>query len=158
MAKIVADCIYVHKSNLKELLSKVKREIEMDILEAKYDADEELFNEKQFNYEVLKYNKKKNQLTFIDSPDWNTSNEPEVGDGWLIDLDTWLWKFIPKRSKNPQIYHSKELFVANNYQGFDIEKAKERTKLWKSLPNLDTHRIGNKDFWKEYLKINGVEE
>lgn len=158
MAKIVGSCIYVHKSNTNDLLNRLRDNIKADVICAIYEADEQVNGEKRFNYDVIKYDKKEHYITFIESSDWDNSNEPKVGDGWMLKMhQDWTWKFIPKRKKNPQIYHSKELFVSDDYKGFDIEKAKERTKLWKSLPNLDTKRIGNYDFWVEFLNANGME-
>lgn len=154
MAKIVGSCIYVHKSNVIDLLRRIDNS---DYVECYLDWFMNELNNMEVNYEVIKYDKTNNKLSLIDSPDWIVSYEPKVGDSWVLNLNTLKWKHIMKRKKNPQIYHSKELFVSDDYQGFDIEKAKERTKLWKSLPNLDTKRIGNYDFWVEFLHANGIE-
>lgn len=154
MAKIVGSCIYVHKSNVVDLLRRIDNS---DYVECYLDWFMNELNNMEVNYEVIKYDKTNNKLSLIDSPDWIVSYEPKVGDSWVLNLNTLKWKHIPKRRKNPQIYHSKELFVSDDYKGFDIEKAKERTKLWKSLPNLDTKRIGNYDFWVEFLNANGME-
>lgn len=152
--KKVVNCWYVHKSNISEILEKLTDPELSDVIQAIKEI-----NLNQFKYEVIKYDKAKHRISFIDSPDWITANEPKVCDAWMLDMKyKWTWKFVPARKKNPQIYHSKELFVSDDYKGFDIERAKERTRLWKSIPNLDTKRIGNKDFWLKFLAENGMEE
>ncbi len=154
MSKRVGSCIYVHKSNVSDLLKRIDNDYQVEYY---IDWFMNELNNMEVNYEIVKYDKAKNKISLIDSPDWIIANEPEVGDSWVLNLETLKWKHVMKRKKNPQIYHSKELFVSDDYQGFDIEKAKERTKLWKSLPNLDTKRIGNKNFWVEFLENNGME-
>lgn len=153
MPKFVGSCIYVHKSCIDELLVRVKEPQLSEIMQAIKEI-----KMKDFKYEVIKYDKSKHRISFIDSPDWIISKEPEIGDAWLLDMKyKWTWKFVPARKKNPQIYHSKELFVSDDYQGFDIERAKERTKQWNAIPNLNKKRIGNKDYWLQVLKENGME-
>jgi len=49
---------------------------------------------------------------------------------------------------DPYIYHHKWLFVADNYQGFDVAASKQRSELWMKLPDVDRSRIGRKSFWE----------
>ena len=51
------------------------------------------------------------------------------------------------------------MFVSESYKGFDINKAKERTELWNSIPDIKSHksRIGNKSYWEKLLKDNNIE-
>lgn len=170
MAKVVGNCIYVHKSAFDELLIRVKDSgARADIIIAKKEIDnaistEEKENETLYksltNYEVIKYDKTKHQISFIDSPDWIEANEPEVGDAMMLKMkQDWTWKFIPKRKKNAQIYHRKELLIDPSfYDGFDVIKAYNRTKQWQSIPGIKEvkSKIGNKDFWKEFLEKNGM--
>lgn len=158
MAKTVGSCIYVHKSNINELYDKVKKLSMNNIKDI--EAAVEQIKIKGFKYEVIKYDKQKHQITFIDSPDWITANEPEVGDGWMLKMnDGWDWKFIKKRNKNPQIYHCKYLFVSSNYTDFDIEESKRREIAWNAIPGIKDVKkfIGNKDYWVEFLHKNGME-
>ena len=93
----------------------------------------------------------------IQSPDWDTANEPIVGDSLTIDIISGEEKLTRQKPNNPQIYHSKELFVASDYKGFDVIKAKERTKLWNSIPNIEKNKIGYKKYWINLLSKNGIE-
>ena len=113
-----------------------------------------------FKYEVIKYDKQKHQVSFIDSPDWDTANEPEVGNTWTLKMhQDWTWKLIKARKKNKQIYHAKYLFVADDYKGFDVEQARQRAIQWQKLPGIKEvkNKIGNKDFWVRFLEENGME-
>ena len=50
------------------------------------------------------------------------------------------------------------MFVSSDYKGFDIETAKQRTKLWNSIPDIKKHKskIGNKKYWNELLQKNNI--
>lgn len=149
MIKKVGDCWYVAKSNRQELFDKANdprlklKVLGMDGL---------------YSYQVIKYNRKKRTVSLIQSPDWYEANEPTVGDSLVFDLDTddMECKSVKARKNNPQIYHSKWMMVGE-HPGFDVEAAKERTKQWSSIPFLDKKRIGNKNYWIEVLKANGLE-
>lgn len=166
MAKIVGSCIYVHKSNFKEIAEILtKREKNLDLLQSKLDyiVRAKLIVKsyhKEFNYEIVKYDLKKNCISFIDSPDWLTANEPEVGDGWRCDLNSFQWKFIPARKNNKQIYHGKWRFVDQSfYKDFDVIESYNREKQWQAIPGIKEVKkyIGNKDFWVKFLNENGIE-
>lgn len=151
MMKIVMNTYYVHKSNWKELLKVlVPSEIRtlVNVMEN---------TEGDFNYEVIKFDRVNHKISFIDSPDWDTANEPIVGDSHVYDIDNDTIIYRKGREKNPQIYHNKWMFVSNDYKGFDIDKAKQRTELWNSIPNIDKKRIGNRDYWVELLAENNIE-
>ena len=103
----------------------------------------------------MKYDIRDHKLSLIDSPNWCSANEPICGDSWCYNFDKNTQTF---RSGGTTVYHSKELFVSNDYKGFDIEKAKERTKLWQSLVTKEEKKlIGNKEYWCNWCKEHGVE-
>lgn len=145
--KKVMNCLYVHKSNISELHLDDLGNYAIEILDRKFP-----------NYQVVKYDPKKRVISGIESPDWNTANEPIVGDSMIINLVTGEEKIYKGRKENPQIYHNKWQFVADDYTGFDIEAAKQRTIEWNNIPNLNKSKIGNKNYWVELLKANGMEE
>jgi hypothetical protein len=152
--KKIGYCRYVHKSNLDELLNSIPK------IEGK--TVQGLINQYSTNweFEVVKYDSKSKKLSLIQSPNWNTANEPTVGDSLVINTDT-LKTSIFKKKVHEQIYHQKELFVNENYTGFDVQKAKERTKLWKSkIENLKEHtnKIGYRWYWNELLDIYNIEK
>ena len=132
VGKQMGDAIYVHKS--------AEDIIPIDILENGKD-----YLPYNFHYEIIKYNKKNGNISFIDSPDWNIAPEPIVGDIILVKGDNTL-KFIKQKSP-PQIYHHKWLFVRDDYEGFDVEKSKERSKKWLSIPDIEYNKIGYKNYW-----------
>lgn len=151
--KKVINCYYVHKSNYEEL-SNYFRENEYH----PYIAIAISYCNKYFpNYEVIKYDSKNHTVSCIESPDWNTSMEPIVGDSCITYLDTGEVKIVKGRKNNPQIYHNKWQFVSEDYAGFDVEEAKHRTEIWNKIPNLDKSRIGNKNYWVELLTAHNME-
>jgi len=50
---------------------------------------------------------------------------------------------------DPDIYHHKWLFVADDYQGFDVVASKTRSEQWIALGDVDRSRIGRKSYWEE---------
>ena len=156
MIKQVGTAKYAHKSNVKELIAKcfkTKQEEQLFLL----------FLEKAvlkgIAFDIIKYDK--GNVTLIGSPDWNTANEPIVGTCYRWNLTEWMredW-VNPKITQNyKQIYHNKWMFVAEDYKGFDIEKAKRRSQLWNSLPDIKSvkNKIGYKEFWQQYLAQYGI--
>lgn len=156
MIKTIGKASYAHKSNVIELVTKVSEKEKDDFIQFI-----NMINAAGLKYDVVKYNE--GNITLIESPDWDTANEPTVGISKRWKKGEWFdnagrininWV---KRCGNYQVYHNKWQFVASDYKGFDIEKAKERTKQWEFIPNLDKKRIGNKKYWYALLKENGLE-
>lgn len=132
VGKQVGNTIYLHKS--------VEDKLPSEIL---INAKDKLLND--FNYTIVKYDQSNGNITFIQSPDWDTSDEPIVGDAILIRGDG-TERFI-KEKKTPQIYHHKWLFVNDNYNGFNTEESKERSRSWLKVPNIEFNKIGYKNYW-----------
>lgn len=150
--KRIGSTIYVHKSNIQELLDMLPDDEYKSEIIKWYEFRKQPGTA---SYEVIKYDIKQHKLSFIDSPDWDSANEPTVGEStcWNFDKGTSTY-----RNGGTTVYHSKELFVSDNYTEFDIEKAKERTKLWSSLVSKeDKKKIGNKKFWIQWCKEHGLE-
>lgn len=154
MIKKVADAGYAHKSNARELCEKmVPFEIQDDFRRFLDMA------EKVFPYDIIKYQKE--NITLITSPDWDSANEPTVGicrrwkAGMWFDGNCLNYK---EMRNFKQVYHNKWQFVADNYKGFDIQAAKDRTAAWNAVPCIDRKRIGYKNYWLDFLKNNGLEE
>lgn len=148
MVKKVGTSIYVHKSNLKELLDNIKDIDEKERIQS-------VLQKNKFSFEIIKYDKKNKNISLIECPTWNILQEPIVGDSHLYKLNNEV-KLI---KGNKTVYHSKELFVNEDYKGFDIEKAKQRTREWNSIPNINKLKkyIGNISFWHQLLKENNLE-
>lgn len=146
MHKKIGGSIYIHKSNLEELKEIIEENIFLRIMEASKNLPD------SFNFEIIKYNKKDNKVSFIDSSDWNTAREPLVGDSYVTSIDDFNFKLIKSKG---QIYHHKWMFVSNDYNGFDIEESKNWSKVWTDvIPNEKSikSRIGYKKYWDEILK------
>ena len=150
--KKIGSTIYVHKSNIQELLDMLPDDWYKTAIIHWYE-----FRKQQgaSHYEVIKYDTKQHKLSFIGSPDFFTSFEPTVGNYtcWNFDKNTTTY-----RSGGTQVYHSKELFMADDADLIDIQKAKERTKLWQSLVTKEEKKlIGNKQYWIEFCDKHGIE-
>lgn len=146
--KKVGSTLYVHKSNIGELLSKISTE----------DAGRirEIMDHFTKNYEVVKFNLKAKKLSLIESPNWDTVNEPDVGTSYCFsDISCGEYKIVAASGK---IYHSKWMFVAPDYGGFDVRAAKRRTAEWNSIPDISEHRkkIGSKKYWHALLSENRI--
>lgn len=145
MIKKIGRTCYVHKSNLEELLSLLTIEERY-----KFNAIYSMVISAKFPFDIIKYNRQTDKISFIASPDWDTANEPTVGGSYCFDAINGDFKFLKASNK---IYHNKWQFVATSYNGFDVETAKQRTKLWNSIPDIKSHksRIGNREYWQNLL-------
>lgn len=147
MVKRVAYSVYAHKSNLQglyDVLDNSQKDHLIDVLRLGSMLD----------YAIIKYNKQTDTVSLIKCGTWDTLNEPVVGDSYCYDKNLNL-KIIKGGSK---VYHNKWQFVADNYTGFDINKAKLRTQEWNKIPDIKSlkSKIGNKDFWYALLKQNHI--
>ena len=134
VGKIVGNCVYVHTTAL------AKSPVPLDVVEARAEhlpAD--------FDYQIIKYDRGTGAVSFIQSPDWDKSPEPLVGDSYKVDAagDT---KFRRSNPENPQIYHHKYSFVAPDYSGFNVAESRQHAQQWESL-QPDKSRIGYKKYW-----------
>ncbi|MEI6800871.1 MAG: DUF5824 family protein, partial [Pseudomonadota bacterium] len=142
--------IYVHK-NYTDLAG-----IPEDILSV---AKEHL--PQDFKYQIVKYNKQTNSLSFIQSPDFDSADEPIVGNAIKVSADGKT--SITKQKTDPQIYHHKWEMVPDNYPGFDVNKSKKRSQNWRSVIGVNrevSSRIGTKSYWDREVvpRIPQIEE
>lgn len=151
MIKKVVSAWYVHKSNIEELCDSLPVE------ESEYLLDKLDYYKKKVNkpFTIIKYDRKSKNVSLIYSPDWDTVNEPTVGTSYTIKPDN----SIVTRKGGSQVYHNKWQFVGPNYSGFNIQQAKQRTKEWNSIPNINSLKkfIGNKKYWHDLLRQNDME-
>lgn len=105
----------------------------------------------EFKYNVIKYGYKNKVIGFVNSPDFDTSDEPVAGEYVNVFQDG-----KTKHGSTKSIWHHKWLWVKDDYKGFDVGKSFERSEIWLQIPDIDFARIGNKELWdKEYVpKIN----
>ena len=144
IGKIIVNSLYIHKSALDTLTEK---ELKLYTSKLKYIGD--------FNFDIVKISLKKDEVSFIQSLDWDTENEPSVGDSICVKSDN----RIRKTKGSNLIYHHKWMFVKDSYEGFDVQKSKNRSELWmnnstvlalKSDKNEKFNsKIGRRDYWNE---------
>ncbi len=143
MVKIVGNAVYAHKSNYKELYKYIHEDDRKAFLN--------LLRQYGPGIEVLKYDRKVRCLSLIESPDWLTANEPTVGTShiWHLGELPHRYKRWRGNKENPYIYHCKWMFVADDYDGFDVAAAKARSELWQAIPEINSHKslIGRKKYW-----------
>lgn len=147
--KKIGNTIYVHITNVGCLPKELKDMVGLGLIR----IDETFFNK----IAIVKVDKKNNKVTFIQSKDWDTAREPEVGDAICVDIATKQQKIIKAKG---QIYHHKWMFVDEGYRGFDIEESKRWSEKWQSVIPSDRtikSRIGYKKYWDEYLKQYNLE-
>jgi hypothetical protein len=155
IGKTTQDSLYVHKNYADNVFSSDgDYKIALKILHKKH---------KDFEYTIVKYNRINKSYSFIYSPDFDTADEPIVGNSINIKLDI---NDIDnskitqtKQMADPWIYHHKWQFVGNNYTGFDIEKSKERSDICKPIideieKNEDKNirkKMGRKSYWENVV-------
>lgn len=143
--KRVGTCIYVHKSNIEELMQKLD-DINLKSLLTVLDFHNENLD---FEYDIVKVNTKNGNVSLIASPTWDILNEPIVGDSMCFNKGS--FKVV---SGGTKVYHHKWQFVSSGYSGFNIKSSKCRSKEWESIPEIvqNKSKIGNKDYWYAMLK------
>ena len=159
--KRVRNCYYVHQSCIEDLLNVAvdkDRRMIADFIQYCRSEGNQYFNSENYPFDyIFKYDKANHKLSQIECFDFNEEKEPTVDDSYVLDLSTMEVKKVNSSRKNPQIYHSKELFVHEDYKGFDIEEARQRTKEWNAIPNLDKKKIGRRNYWTQLLVENNME-
>ena len=139
--KKVGTCIYVHRQYREAVIPQ----------DAWDHALHVLGGEEPEGYTGIKYDRKKQSLTFQWSPDFDTAPEPTVGLCIMAQWDGTMRVMHPP--KDPMIWHHKWLWVADDYKGFDVEESKARSELWKPyVSGVEKKRIGRKSFWESIRK------
>ena len=102
-----------------------------------------------YEYTVVKLNQRNDSDSFIYCPAFDAEHEPAIAAIIVVSADgTAQRRTTPS---DPYIYHHKRLFVADDYQGFDVEQSKARSQQWIALGNVDRSRIGRKSYWEEHI-------
>jgi hypothetical protein len=136
IGKEIGGAVYVHR-NYESVLGAVVTSARDQVLS-------------DFCYTVVKYSYRTGTVTFIASPDFDTSPEPIAGEHWVVPF-VGPARFRP-RLADPYIYHHKWLMVSESYQGFDVGASKERSLQWLTLPNVDKARIGRLSYWHKHVQ------
>ena len=112
----------------------------------------------EFDYRIVKLNLKSKSVSFICCDGFDTHHEPEVGDSILVRTDGTCK--MRSKARDPEIYHHKWLFVAENYDGFDIDESRNRSASWVGFEGLNKRKIGKRSYWVENVLplLNGQPE
>jgi len=131
VGKLIGGSLYLHRNYVTDLPNDIRKMVQ--------DAE---VNIEGFKYNTLKINLSDGSVTFINSPDFDTAQEPTVGQ-YRIVKDGKV-----KDGKSNSIWHHKWLWVKNDYTGFDVMDSFERSRKYLQM-DIDFSRIGNKDFWEK---------
>jgi hypothetical protein len=132
--KLVVGKLYFHRS----ALSRVDQSIRKRVLAAQR-------REPEWKWDIARVDIKGGRVALIQSPDWDTADEPTVGAMIVLDGRT-----VKRRPPTAMIYHHKWTFVSDDYTGFDVEASKARSSAWESLdPPVNKRKIGHRRHWEE---------
>ena len=132
VGKEIAGAIYVHRE-YEEVLGEV-------VVKAKHELPA------GFEYHVVKYDQRTGNVSFVETNDFDTAEEPAVGKIVTVRADGTIRHQM--QQEDPPIYHHKWLFVRDDYGGFDVEASKRRSEIWAALPGVDRSRIGRLSYWE----------
>jgi len=100
------------------------------------------------SYTGVKYDRRTGNVTFQWCDDFDTADEPTVGRCFVLTGQGRV-KIIEKK-EDPQIWHHKWMWVADDYKGFNVEASKKHSELWtKHVSPEERRRIGTKSFWEK---------
>jgi len=138
VGKLIGGQIYLHK-DYYNLLPDIGPEL-----------FEEFEEEVPFNFNCLRYDVKKQELAFVESPDFDTADEPVVGKMFVVDKDgnTRTTRFFN------QIWHHKWLWVDNSYTGFDVADSWEWSKEWLSVLTEPADGSNEANWEKQLARFN----
>ena len=151
VGKVMGNNIWVHKDYVSLLPQFV------DI----FDAASSVVPD-NFEFDIVRFDKRGGDVCFISSPDFITSSEPIVSRTLKVNVDEFgvsLAQPPTKKQDNPLIYHHKWLFVPDSSNLFNVEESMKRSLEWKSVLGVDktiSSKIGRLDFWNTWLLKNNL--
>ncbi len=98
-----------------------------------------------FRYTVVKLNLTNQSVSFVEVADFDSALEPTIDTIIIVRPDGSTKRISPP--SDPFIYHHKWLFVKDDYDGFDVEQSRARSRAHMALPDIDRRRIGKKNYW-----------
>jgi hypothetical protein len=101
------------------------------------------------DYDVVKYNARTGAISFVQCTDFDSAPEPTVGPIVTVNADGSLRRRPQQR--DPEVYHHRWLFVADDYRGFDVAESRRRSLAWLRLDGIDKKRIGKKSYWENHV-------
>ena len=147
VGKKMGNQLWFHKEYAKEIIGK---ELYSEFISQFKNA---------FEFEVIRWEEKKNEIAFIESVDFLNSKEPLVGRVQRIQKENneFIFGKLMNQQKDPLIYHHKWLFVKDDFVGFSVEQSKKRSIEWKSVAGVDrqlSSKIGRLSFWDNWINEN----
>ena len=130
VGKDIGGAIYLHKDYISSLPKEFQKVINKN-------------EPKSTEWNVIKYEYKKEIPTYFSCVEFDTEDEPVAGDFIKVVNGE------QKVGKVKQIWHHKWLWVKDDYKGFDVQKSFDRSKQWLQLDDIPFNRIGNKDVWEK---------
>lgn len=115
IGKDIGASLYFHKSYIQKLLPE-------DLLSLLVDNEQFC----PFEYNCIKYDYSKGQVSLVECPDFDEAREPVVGRLFILDQSG---EFKVTRFYK-QIYHHKWLWVDDSYTGFDVPESWEWSRTW----------------------------
>jgi DNA phosphorothioation-associated putative methyltransferase len=102
-----------------------------------------------YEYNVVKLNQRNDSVSFIHCPAFDIEHEPAIATIMVVNANG----NVQNRNmpSDPYIYHHKWLFVDDNYQRFDVDESRARSKRWIAIPDVDRSRIGTRSYWEEMV-------
>lgn len=101
-----------------------------------------------FKYDVVRYDEKNNTFCFILVDDFDENPEPVIYAWVTVNLNNNQIKGTICENNRP-IYHHKWLMVTDDYNGFDLDEAKERSQKIQEC-NFNKNKMGRSEFWNEH--------
>ena len=135
VGKEIGGAVYVHRdyeNKLGDAVEKAKRHLPESV-----------------SYTVVKLNLRTNAVSFIQCVGFDTAPEPTVGE--MVTIDAEGNSRRRSQPRDPEVYHHKWLFVADDYPGFDVQESVQRSLCWSALEDVDRKRIGRKSYWDEHV-------
>lgn len=141
VGKEIGGDIYFHRDYAEDI-------IPLDILEY---AEQVLSEEyPDYEYNCIRYSPKTGDVSFQESPDFDTAREPKVGDYITVKPDGTI-----KTGHSEYIFHHKWLWVLNDYPGFDVADSWNWSRQWLNTlqETSDGNGIGR---WNAQLQRYGL--
>lgn len=150
VGKAMGKELYMHMDYARDLPDFEKAKATLEAAKAKL-TPEQLAEIGGFEPNLVRYNTSDGTYMFTHSPDFDKVDEPTVGWTWKVDR---FERADPEPKFEKQIYHHKWQWVKPDYQGFDYEKAVDRSITWQKVANemaVDDPKlrksIGSRDKW-----------
>lgn len=144
IGKEIGGCLYMEESYLYEMPAQI-----IDLV-LNFDDD---FPD--YEYKVIKWNKKDGSVSLLQSPDFDTADEPSV----LGSVKVYADGSVSPERKHSHVYHHKWMFVGSDYEGFDLEESKQRSKEIERLVEKSDKKmsqLGTKKAWDAFLQEYAV--